>query len=102
MIYFCFRAAHGTHVPGNKTPLMCALCLTQGEKAAHAYIMERERRGGDYFEMTFFFFLTVRFICLLVENRCESLTMAALQHPFTPRSLFFCPDLLCRSDALSL
>lgn len=49
MIYFCFRAAHGTHVPGNKTPLMCALCLTQGEKAAHAYIMERERRGGGLF-----------------------------------------------------
>lgn len=38
MIYFC-AVAHGTHVPGNKMPLMCALCLTEGEKGAHAYIM---------------------------------------------------------------
>lgn len=42
MIYFC-AAAHGTHVPGNKTPFMCALCLIGGAKAAHAYIME----GGE-------------------------------------------------------
>lgn len=72
---FLCNTAHGTHVPGNKTPLMCALCLAEGEKAAHAYIM-----GGKTILrwLSFFFFLTVRFICLLVENRCESLTMAAL------------------------
>lgn len=60
MIYF--RAtAHGTHVHGNKTPLMCALCLTEGEKAAHAYIIG----GQNYFEMTFFFFFLVLFGCAI-------------------------------------
>ena len=39
----------------------------------------------------------MQFVCLLVENRCESLHMAALQHPFTLRAPFFCPDLLCHS-----
>lgn len=96
MIYFC-AIAHGTHVHGNITPLMCALCLTEGEKAAHAYIMG----GGTILRLLFFFFrLTVRFICLLVENRCESFTMAALQHPFT---LFVCHSsvmIYCHSDVM--
>lgn len=51
MIYFC-AIAHGTHVHGNITPLMCALCLTEGEKAAHAYIMV----GGTILRLLFFFF----------------------------------------------
>lgn len=59
MIYFC-AVAHGTHVPGNKTPLMCALCLTEGEKAAHAYITG----GGNYVQITFFFFLLLTTIHL--------------------------------------
>ncbi len=53
MIYFC-ATAHGTHVPGNKTPLMCALCLAEGEKAAHAYIMG----GGTILRLLFFLYLT--------------------------------------------
>lgn len=75
-----------------KRPWCVPFCLTEEEKAAHAYIMGV---GGELFwDYFFFLFWTVRFICLLVENRCESLTMAALQHPFTLHSLFFCPDLL--------
>lgn len=63
------QQAHGTHVPGNKTPLMCALCLAEGEKAAHAYIIGGvEGRGfwwGYYFEITFFsfFWLCNSFAC---------------------------------------
>lgn len=36
---------------GNITPLMCALCLTEGEEAAHAYIMV----GGTILRFLFFF-----------------------------------------------
>lgn len=60
MIYF---SAHGSRVPGNKMPFMCALCLKQRSKAVHAYII-----GGLFLDF-FFLFLTVQFICLLVENR---------------------------------
>ena len=48
MIYFC-TTAHGTHVLGNKTPLMCALLSHSGKKAAHAYIMAGELFWDDFF-----------------------------------------------------
>lgn len=52
MIYF--RAtAHGTHVPGNKTPLMCALLSHRGRKSRTC--IHNGGGGGNYFEITFFF-----------------------------------------------
>lgn len=60
LVYF---SAHGSLVPGNKMPFTCALCLIQGSKAVHAYII-----GGLFLDF-FSLFLTVQFICLLVQNR---------------------------------
>lgn len=88
---FLCNTAHGTHVPGNKTPLMCALCLAEGEKAAHAYIM-----GGKLFWDDFLFFsfwLCDSFACWWKIDVNHSPWLLS-QHPFTLRSLFFCPDLL--------
>lgn len=45
VIYF---SAHGSRVPGNKMPFMCALCLIQGSKAVHAYII-----GGLFLDFFF-------------------------------------------------
>lgn len=40
MVYFCAAAAaHGSHVPRNKMPFMCVLCLIGAAKTAHAYVM---------------------------------------------------------------
>lgn len=64
-----------------KRPWCVPFCLTEGEKAAHAYIM-----GGKLFWDDYFFSFWLRSICLLVGNRCKSLTMA-LHHPSTLLSL---------------
>lgn len=89
---FLCNTAHGTHVPGNKTPLMCALCLAEGEKAAHAYIM-----GGEtilrWLSFFFSFWLCDSFACWWKIDVNHSPWLLS-QHPFTLHSLFFCPDLL--------
>lgn len=45
VIYF---SAHGSLVPGNKMPFMCALCLIQRSKAVQAYII-----GGLFLDFFF-------------------------------------------------